>query len=804
MVSASANGNGYPGDGNGYAPAAGVTGVTPSERAGEREAQASGPDWRRLLGIARRRWWILAGVGLLVGGGMAYQTLTQPPAYRDSFQILADPLVLDPSMQRGGEGDDGGDYQMQIRVLQTPGVLSEALPAIQERYPNIDYRTLRSNLSISRVGDTQTLEVSYESRDPRQIKYVLDQLAEAYVDYSLEAQKTAEQRGLQFVNQQIEKFRGEVNSLQQQLRQFRQNRFPDPQQRSGQLSSELNGILNQQRSNRIELERLRNLVQRKQRQLGQSVDSVIAMQSLSESPAYQQQLSALQNVNLQLAEASSELTDSHPRMQALRERRETLRSQLQQQANTILGPNDLSQQQLESGFSTGEQSSIRGQLAGEIRNLRNQIASLEEQQRALQQEESQLRASLSQMADANLQYSDLQRQLELANESLNRFLQRKQDMEIQQSREQQPWEVLAQASVPQEPFSPNIQRGLMLAAIAALLAGGGAAYLVERIDNTYYLAEDVEADLKLPRMGTIPFQASLSTPFQSASLTTHPFLESFRSLHANLFFVNPDRPPRSFVMSSSVAGEGRSTVAIELARTAAAAGERVLLVDANFRNPQIHELLGLPNAWGLSQTIAADFNTEETIQEYQPGGNLYVLTAGQIPPDPMPLLLSDKLATLIERWSNEFDRVIFDAPPSANVADAKLLATKTDGLMFVVGLGHTNRGTLHSVADELNNAQAPIIGMVTNARKRNAGSTRDRYEPQFSVVPSESTHLGAVLVQKHLISQQQLEWALEQQQQSGERLGEILVEQGWVTQAQLSQLLEEQQRLNQVFPAQQG
>ena len=92
------------------------------------------------------------------------------------------------------------------------------------------------------------------------------------------------------------------------------------------------------------------------------------------------------------------------------------------------------------------------------------------------------------------------------------------------------------------------------------------------------------------------------------------------------------------------------------------------------------------------------------------------------------------------------------------------------------------------------------MGMVTNARKRGAGSARNRYEPQFSVVPSENTRLGAVLVQKHAISQDQLEWALEQQQQSGE----LLVKQGWVTQAQLSQLLEEQQRLNQVFPAQQA
>jgi len=729
---------------------------------------------------------------------MAYQTLTQPTIYRESFQILADPLVLGSSMTQ--QDNESNNYQMQIRLLQTPGVLLPIVSKIQQEYPNIDYRSLRGNLNISRMGDTQTLEVSYEAGNPRQVQYVLEQLQQGYVDYSLEAQESAEQQGLSFVQSQVDKFRNEVNSLQRQLRQFRQDRFPDPQVRSEQLSSELNQILNQQRSNRIELERFRNLVQRKQRQLGQNVDSVIAMQSLSESPAYQQLRSAHQNVNLQIAEASSELTDSHPRMQALRERRETLRSRLQQQANTILGPNDLSQQQLESGFSTGEQSSVRGQLATEIRDLRNQIASLEEQQRALNQEESQLRASLAQQADAKLQYSDIQRELTLVEESLERFLKRKQELKAQQSRALQAWEVLAPASRPQRPVPQQIQRGLLLAVLAGLAAGSGAAYGVERLDDTHYLAEDVEADLKLPCLGMIPFQPSLSTPFQSASLTTNAFLESFRSLHANLFFIRPDKEPRSFVMSSAMAGEGRSTMAIELARASAAAGERVLLVDADFRNPQLHQLLNLPNAWGLSQSIAADFNTKETIQHYR--GNLYALTAGQIPPDPMPLLLSDKLATLIERWSNEFDRIIFDAPPSANVADAKLLAAKTDGLMFVVGLGQTKRSTLHSVANELNNAQASIVGMVTNARKRSAGSARNRYERQFSVVPSENTRLGAVLVQKHLISQDQLEWALEQQQQSGERLGDILTGQGWVSQQQLSQVLEEQQRLNRVFETQ--
>ena len=211
---------------------------------------------------------------------MAYQTLTQPTTYCESFQILADPLVLDPNMTQ--EDNESNNYQMQIRLLQTPGVLSPIVSQIQQEYPNIDYRSLRGNLNISRMGDTQTLEVSYEAGDPRQVKYVLEQLQQGYVDYSLEAQKTAEQQGLSFVQSQVDKFRNQVDSLQQQLNRFRQDRFPNPQQRSGQLSEELNSILNQQRSNRVELGRLRNLVERKQRQLGQNVDSVIAMQSLSE------------------------------------------------------------------------------------------------------------------------------------------------------------------------------------------------------------------------------------------------------------------------------------------------------------------------------------------------------------------------------------------------------------------------------------------------------------------------------------------------------------------------------------------
>jgi capsular exopolysaccharide synthesis family protein len=189
--------------------------------------------------------------------------------------------------------------------------------------------------------------------------------------------------------------------------------------------------------------------------------------------------------------------------------------------------------------------------------------------------------------------------------------------------------------------------------------------------------------------------------------------------------MNPDQPIKSLVISSCIPGEGKSTVALNLAQVAASIGKRVLLIDADLRLPQIHQTLELSNQYGLSNIISGEVSSEEAIQQSSLNNNLYVITSGATPPDPTRLLSSNSMKQLAQQWEDSFDLVLYDSPPLGGLADARLLTPLTNGLILVVGLGVTNRSIFKDVIDLLKVSQARVLGTVANGIKQ--GSVSDYY-----------------------------------------------------------------------------
>jgi capsular exopolysaccharide synthesis family protein len=206
----------------------------------------------------------------------------------------------------------------------------------------------------------------------------------------------------------------------------------------------------------------------------------------------------------------------------------------------------------------------------------------------------------------------------------------------------------------------------------------------------------------------------------------YPFLEAFRSLYTNIYLMSSGRTIRSLLICSPVAGDGKSTVALHLAQTAAAVGQRVLLVDADLRYPQLHLKLSLPNIRGLSDAISSDLSLNDAIQRSPLEDNLFVLTAGQTPSDPIKLLSSKKMQYLMEQFQAFFDLVIYDTPPLVGLADGHLLAAHTDGTVMVIQIGETDRSQVRKALDELKISGASILGIVANGFKGSSRASSSR------------------------------------------------------------------------------
>lgn len=699
--------------------------------AGASEFEEDKLDVHKLLDIGRRRVLLIAGVALAVGSGMTTKTLNQTPNYANKFQLLVEPVSgekeLNPLSQSLGKAaglqTNGIDYGTQIQVLSSPQVMYPIIEQIQEKYPDLDYNALQSKLAISQLQQTKILEVRYQDSDPEKVKFVLDKLAQGYLNYSEQEQQTTTRQGIDFVDEQLPKLQERVDKLQEQLQRFRQKyNLTNPETQGQLLTNRVSAIVQQRQETQASLRESQALYNQLQSQLKLSPDQAITAASLSEAPRYQRLLNEFSELEAKIAAESARFTPESPVMQTLLEQKQNLEPLLRQEAAKAVGANSSSVPG--NAESLASSSSIHLDLSQKMIEANNQREVLEVRAEAIAQAENVMKGQLQQLAVIAREYTDLQRELTVATESLNRFLAVRETLEIESVQKALPWQMIREAQQPGVPISPNLPRGLILSTIAGLLAGAGVGLLAEKLDRVFHSPEELKDDTGLPLLGTIPFRKELKESHLSVSeprgkyrYVASPFSEAFRSLHANLHFINPDQSVKSIAISSAIPAEGKSTITTFLAQAAAAMGQKVLLVDADLRRPQVHTRLDLPNVWGLSNVISSDINVEDVIQRSPTDENLSVLTAGEIPPDPTRLLGSQKMRNLAKQLQESFDLVIFDTPPLLGLTDARLLTPHTDGLVMVVGLGKTDRSVLKEVLYGLRTSHTKVLGVVANGVK---------------------------------------------------------------------------------------
>lgn len=733
---------------------------------------------RQLLTVFRRRALVIAGVGIAVTSGIGFWSFRQEPKYESRFQLLVEPVTaeggkLNKLAQVPGVTDvpySVLDYDTQIQVLRSPNLMSPILQEIQKRYPEVSYDSLitSTKLKIGRFEETKILEVRYRDTDAKKVREVLHQVARGYLRYSLQERQMNLKKGIEFVDSQLPQLRLRVDKLQADLQAFRQrNELLDPESQSQQLAMRVNTIEQQQVDTQVKIRENQSLYTTLTSQLGLQPEQAIATTSLSEAPRYQQLLNQLQEIEAKIAKESARFTEESPTIVALRNQQRNILPLLEQESQKVIGTN-LQQ----AGVTNDSPSSIRNQLSQQLVDAANQIQVLQMRQRAIAQAERLLNQQVRQMPVIARQYTDLQRELNVATESLNRFLGVREGLQIEVAQKSLPWEIILKPEVPKFPVSPNNERNLILGAIAGLLLGTVVALMVERLDNVFHSPDELKDRTKLPLLGVIPYSKQIKEIMPAVTLAdkmpepedavpkkgnrrqpqwykASPFLESFRSLHTNIRFLGSDTPIHSIVISSATPGDGKSTVSVHLAQAAAAMGQRVLLVDADLRLPQVHKVLGLDNHIGLSNVIATGCTAKQAIQRLPMWDHLYVLTAGQLPPDPTRLLSSKKMLYLMEQFHAVFDLVIYDTPPVLGLADGQLLAAHTNGVVMVGGLGKTDRSMMMQSLDRLRISNATVLGVVANGVK--GYTTQSYYHYQHYYAPTESEVMKAKkLLQKRM------------------------------------------------------
>jgi capsular exopolysaccharide synthesis family protein len=282
------------------------------------------------------------------------------------------------------------------------------------------------------------------------------------------------------------------------------------------------------------------------------------------------------------------------------------------------------------------------------------------------------------------------------------------------------------ATIPIKPSGNNSALTLAVGFAIGFILGIAFAIMRDMLNNRVRDESDLKELTGVPIIGRVPFDNQVSRQPLVVHTDAHsPRAEAFRVLRTNLQFLDLENRPRSLVVTSSVRGEGKSSTAANLAIAMADAGSHVLLIDADLRQPEIADYMGIEAAAGLTDVLSGRSTLPEVIR---PWGNrgLQVLPAGSIPPNPSELLGSRAAARLIEAFEQEFDAVIIDSPPLLPVTDAAILARTTGGAVVVVGVGIVRRAQVTSALATLASVGARALGVVaTMLPKTVVGSNDD-------------------------------------------------------------------------------
>ncbi len=695
----------------------------------------------QILAILLRRRFLFLGVLASVVAVASVATLFKSPTYLSSMQLLVEPNYQgekDAAEQSAFSGSEPSqtDYATQINLMRSYQFIKKAVERLQPEYPELTPGEVQSSFTLTQVVEdkvnTKIFEATYTTDDPVKAQKVLSTLQDIYQDYNLEQQNLRLTRGVSLINSQLQTALENVTKTQQQLEEFRKDRnLIDPNQQATALTSALNQVEQEQRDTLTQYQDTQARFNTLQQQLNLSPQSALVASRLSQSPRYQTLLNELQKTDLELGQQRVTFTDADPRIEDLVDQRQSQLALLRKEVAQVLGdmPSNIDASE-ENLLSEGQLSGVDLNLVSAMVEAQVNLASLSAREKSLLTSRQQLRNQLNQFPSLIAEYDRLQPEVEIGRTVVEKLLAQQQETSAELSKGGFNWQVV-EAPLLGFQTGPDRKQDLLLGVVAGIFLGGVAAFAREAIDGVVHTSDELKQQVALPLLGIVPELPSneldksfISLPFRKVettilpvaqSLNWLPFRDAVDLIYKNIQLLNPNSPLKSLTITSAVAGEGKTTLILGLALSAARANQRVLVIDADLRRPALHEHLNLPNEQGLSRILTDRSVSLKPIRVPLSGLRIDVITAGTESSDPVKLLSSQRMKDLVAMFTSRYDLVLLDTPPILGMVDAVQVASLCSGSILVGRLDRVTQADLTQAVDRL--SKLNLLGIVANGSR---------------------------------------------------------------------------------------
>ena len=684
------------------------------------------------LRIIKRKAWLVVFITAIVAAAYSYWDWKRNSTsqYAGSFQLLVEPLTITAKLSEPATLTDSRgmpnekllavDYPTIVRILRSKDLLTKIATEVREDYPGFGVIELAKNLRVERIGtdrmDTsKILAITYREEDPKLVQLVLDTTAREYLDYSLDTRIKEIRTGLEFVRQQLPELNQKVAKNLNQIQQLQEKyRMIKADSKGESVLATLRGIELEKIDIQREIEEQTKIQQNFKSKLNLTVDEAIAISSLRENSNYQNLLSQYKEKERELAVVSATFNSNSPQMISIQEEKQELLSLLNAETRRLVLQEGLSGNPNRFLVNNNENSVLMS-LVEQLVETANNLEALKARQKALAGSASSFEEQARQFPEVSRRYHELQQELAIANRTREQLLIQQDKLQVQASQTHTPWTIISQPEVITDsegnpaPLPTDSDNRILKGLVGGLMIGIVTAILLDRRKNKFFTVEDIlDITKPSPILGEIPFNHNLLKARKQKSLVKSwfdvptqylpnmrdvdnahfNFLDAFDRLYANVYLRYREKSLHSLAICSPAKGDGRSTIALYLARQIAARGKKVLLVDANSFNYRLPDKL---------------------ISATQAGDNLFVLVASQE-------LLEDSLQRekLMRELQIKYDYVIYDTPPLLDSVTASFLSVETDGVLLAAAIDRTDKTLFMKALEQIETFKLPLLGVVVN------------------------------------------------------------------------------------------
>ncbi|MEH2094915.1 lipopolysaccharide biosynthesis protein [Nostoc sp. 'Peltigera membranacea cyanobiont' 213] len=684
---------------------------------------------QKYLEVIQRRWLPLVGIfSIAVTLGCLY-AFSLKPSYKAEGSLM---IKTNRSSSLTGVSEDIGrlealnlndnPLETQVRVIGSNPVIGKTINSLQLKDSKgklLSIPDLATQLKIEGIKGTDVVQVSYKGNDPGLAAKVVNEVIKSYIDLNIKANQEEARTAKEVLVTEVPKAEDIVTRAESKLRVFKeQNKIVVLEQEATAAVDTISKLGNQLSEAQAQLNNVTGRLEQLSKEAQVNPQQGVIASELSQAPGVQTVLTQLQETESKLAVERTRFSPEHPTIIDLQAKVVALQSLLKQRTGQVAGTAQVTQGSLQVG-------QLRQSLIADITRAQADRIGLKRQIDTLSQQQTAYIKRANNLPKLEQKQRELERKLQAAQTTYETLLKKRQEIDIAENQKIPNARVISLALVPEKAEGPRKTLFIVGGGAVGLFLGVIVAFSLDLIDRSVKTVKEAKEVLKYTVLGVIPAQGKNGKAHSSIGgidrpipkiigrdIPYFPLGNAYQILQVNLKFLCSDKPLKSIVITSSVAKEGKSDVSANLAVTMAQAGRRVLLVDADMRHPIQHHIWGLNNTVGLSNVIVGQVSLDAVVQEVMP--NLEVLTSGVLPPNPVALLDSQRMATLISNFGRDYDLVIFDTPPLSGIADAAVLSTLTDGILLVVRPGVVDLNSANAAKEFLNQSGQKVLGIVIN------------------------------------------------------------------------------------------